>query len=202
MIGAARPGPDPPGRTREAGKREAWKRDGLPNRRHDVVDHVRRDIRTLVSYTTGEQQPGFIKLNTNECAYDPSPRVRAALGAIADESLRLYPDPHARALREMAASRFSVEADQIIAGNGSDDCLTILYRTFLSPGDRVACPWPSYGLYDALAGIQGVEVVHVPYCDRRRAEPARGLTSTGARWYRRHPNTPPHATPVPSWAAG
>jgi histidinol-phosphate aminotransferase len=129
----------------------------------NVADYVRADIRALGGYSTGEQQPGFIKLNTNECAYGPSPRVREALAAIADDSLRLYPDPHSRRLREVAAARFLVRPEQIIAGNGSDDCLTILYRTFLTSGDKVACPWPSYGLYDTLAGIQGARIVHVEY---------------------------------------
>jgi histidinol-phosphate aminotransferase len=157
------------------------KPDGT-HRIEDVAGYVRPDIRALVSYTTGEQQPGSIKLNTNECAYDPSPQVRAALAAIADESLRLYPDPHSRHLREIAASRFSLQPEQIIAGNGSDDCLTILFRTFLTPGDRVACPWPSYGLYDTLAAIQGVDVVHVNYArSATHWNLPEGLVTTGAR---------------------
>lgn len=144
--------------------------------------YVRPGIRALHGYTPGEQQPGFIKLNTNESAVAPSPRVREVLGAVADESLRLYPDPVSKRLREVAAERFGVRAEQILAGNGSDDCLTILYRTFLDPGDRVAFAWPSYGLYDTLAGIQGAVVTRVPY----QREPGRwtlpeALATTGAR---------------------
>jgi len=132
-------------------------------RLNDAVSYVRPGIRALHGYSPGEQQPGFTKLNTNESAIAPSPRVRQVLGAIADESLRLYPDPVSRRLREVAAERFGVKPEQILAGNGSDDCLTILYRTFLDPGDRVAFAWPSYALYDTLAGIQGAEVLRVPY---------------------------------------
>ena len=132
-------------------------------RGRNVVDYVRPAIRALAEYIPGEQQPGFIKLNTNEAAYGPSPRVREVLAGIADESLRLYPDPASRRLREVAATCFGVRPEQIVAGNGSDDCLTILYRTFLSSEDAVACPWPSYGLYETLAGIQGVRIVRVDY---------------------------------------
>src|SRR3569832_234011 len=132
-------------------------------RLNDAVSYVRPGIRALHGYSPGEQQPGFTKLNTTESAIAPSPRVRQVLGAIADESLRLYPDPVSRRLREVAAVRFGVKPEQILAGNGSDDCLTILYRTFLDPGDRVAFAWPSYALYDTLAGIQGAEVLRVPY---------------------------------------
>src|SRR5881394_4156038 len=90
----------------------------------DPLAHVRPAIRALTGYTPGEQHVGFTKLNTNESAIGPSPRVLAVLAGIADESLRLYPDPVSRHLRQVAAARFGVGADQILAGNGSDDCLT------------------------------------------------------------------------------
>jgi histidinol-phosphate aminotransferase len=114
-------------------------------------------------YTPGEQLGGAVKLNTNECAFVPSPRVRAVLAGIADDSLRLYPDPVSRRLREAAAALYGVSPDQVLAGNGSDDCLTILYRAFLSPGDEVRVPWPTYGLYDTLATLQGARFATVPY---------------------------------------
>ena len=114
-------------------------------------------------YTPGEQIGGAVKLNTNESAFGPSPRVRAVLTGIADDSLRLYPDPISRRLREAAATTYGVAVDQILAGNGSDDCLTILYRAFLSPGDEVRIPWPTYGLYDTLATLQGARLSTVPY---------------------------------------
>jgi histidinol-phosphate aminotransferase len=124
---------------------------------------VRPAIRAMRGYTPGEQIPEAIKLNTNEGAYPPSPRVMAALAGVAEDNLRLYPDPVARRLREAAAARYGVAPEQVLAGNGSDDCLTILYRTFLDPGERVACPWPTYGLYEQLSAIQGAKLVKVPY---------------------------------------
>lgn len=155
---------------------------GAGTRSTDPTKHVRADVRALIGYSTGEQRPGFLKLNTNECAYPPSPRVREALVAIADESLRLYPDPTSRRLRELSATRFGVRPDQIIAGNGSDDCLTIAYRTFLAHGDNVCCPWPTYGLYDTLAAIQGANIFHVGYRrGRERWDLPAELGTTGAR---------------------
>jgi histidinol-phosphate aminotransferase len=127
------------------------------------LDLIRSDIRGMRGYTPGEQIGGAIKLNTNESAFGPSSRVRAVLAGIADDSLRLYPDPISRRLRETAAATYGVAAEQILAGNGSDDCLTILYRAFLSPGDEVRIPWPTYGLYDTLATLQGARLSTVPY---------------------------------------
>ena len=133
--------------------------------RDDPVTSIRPDIRALRGYTPGEQVNDAIKLNTNESALPPSPAVLATLGRVAADHLRLYPDPQATALREAAAARYGVRPEQVVAGNGSDDCLTILYRSHTVPGDRIACPWPTYGLYQTLAGIQGVELVTLPYRD-------------------------------------
>ena len=132
-------------------------------KRPSAVDLLRPAIRAMPGYTPGEQISDLVKLNTNEGAFPPSPRVMAALAAISDETLRLYPDPVSARLRATAAARFGVTADQILAGNGSDDCLTILYRGFLEAGDKIACPWPTYGLYDTLASLQGAELVRVAF---------------------------------------
>jgi histidinol-phosphate aminotransferase len=122
----------------------------------------------MPAYTPGEQIADLTKLNTNEGAFPPSPRVRAALAAIADESLRLYPDPTSSGLRAVAAARFGVAPEQVLAGNGSDDCLTIVYRGFLDAGERVVCPWPTYGLYSTLASLQGAELVRLPFVQTGR----------------------------------
>jgi len=135
------------------------------NREHAALRYVRRGILAMAGYVPGEQRNDVIKLNTNESPMPPSPRVRALLHELADEQLRLYPDPLAGPLCRAAAERFACHTDQVLAGNGSDDCLTILFRTHLERGDGVAAPWPTYGLYDTLAAIQGVEMRHVDYRD-------------------------------------
>jgi histidinol-phosphate aminotransferase len=124
---------------------------------------VRPAIRAMRGYTPGEQVADAIKLNTNEGASPPSARAMATLAGLAEDAVRLYPDPVSRRLREAAAARFGVTPQQVLAGNGSDDCLTILFRTFLDAGERVACPWPTYGLYEQLAAIQGAKLVTVPF---------------------------------------
>src|SRR3954454_17702732 len=106
-------------------------------KRPSAVDLLRPAVRAMPGYTPGEQISDLVKLNTNEGAFPPSPRVRAALAAIADESLRLYPDPTSSGLRVVAAARFGVTPEQVLAGNGSDDCLTIVYRGFLDAGERI-----------------------------------------------------------------
>lgn len=121
---------------------------------------LRPNVRALRAYTPGEQITDCLKLNTNESAWPPSPAVAHTLHNYALEALRVYPQPLADDLRQVAASHYDCQASQILAGNGSDDCLTILYRAFCGPGSHIATPWPSYGLYDTLAGIQDIPAEH------------------------------------------
>jgi histidinol-phosphate aminotransferase len=116
-------------------------------------------------YIPGEQPQDkrYIKLNSNENPYPPSPRVLAALQQAIGADLRLYPDPVANRLRDTAAARYGFRRDNILVGNGSDDLLTMLMRTFVDPGDRVAFPTPTYSLYDILVTIQDGVVAPIPY---------------------------------------
>ena len=119
---------------------------------------VRPDIAALAGYVPGEQPQGgkWIKLNTNENPYPPSPAVARALAATAaGRTLAKYPDPLATVFRVRAAEILGVDPDWIICGNGSDDLLTILVRTFVGAGECLRMPYPSYILYRTLAGIQG-----------------------------------------------
>jgi histidinol-phosphate aminotransferase len=114
-------------------------------------------IDRIDGYSPGEQpqDPGWVKLNTNENPYPPSPKVIEAIRTAAEGRLNLYPDPLATKFREAAAPRFGVEPDWLLPANGSDENLTLLLRSFVDPGDLVAYPYPSYILYETLADIQG-----------------------------------------------
>jgi histidinol-phosphate aminotransferase len=121
----------------------------------------------MAPYVPGEQpRPGqrLIKLNTNENPYPPSPTVRRRIReALKSDTLRLYPPPRPLMLIERAAAVFGVTRDMILAGNGCDELLGILFRAVLGRGDTLAYPSPSYTLYHTLATIQEARVRHVPY---------------------------------------
>src|SRR5262245_50497277 len=126
---------------------------------------VRPVVDAMTPYVPGEQPQGggFIKLNTNENPYPPSPQVVAAVRAGVDDDLRLYPDPVANDLRRAAAQVYGVNLENVVAGNGSDELLSMIVRACVGEGGRVAYPTPTYSLYDTLMTIQEGEVVHVPY---------------------------------------
>jgi histidinol-phosphate aminotransferase len=130
----------------------------------DVVGSVRHCIQAMEGYVPGKQLSGgtYIKLNTNENPYPPSPRVLEALRQAVGAELRLYSDPMALRLRETAAELYGCEVDEVIAGNGSDDILTIIFRTFLDAGDVLVTPAPSYTLYKPLSAIQDATFKEIP----------------------------------------
>lgn len=121
-----------------------------------VQAFVRENIVKMGGYVPGEQPQGggYIKLNTNENPYSPSPRVAEAINEVLRRGIQKYPDPLATSFRETAARVLDVDPEWILAGNGSDDILTIVTRAFVGEGDLVRYPYPSYLLYGVLAQLQ------------------------------------------------
>jgi histidinol-phosphate aminotransferase len=149
-------------------------------------------IDRMAGYAPGEQpqQGGFIKLNTNENPYPASPRVAEAIRSALGDRLRLYPDPLATAFREAAARLHAVGPAMILAGNGSDDLLTIVTRAFVAPGDRVLCPTPSYILYRTLVELQNGRAVDAGYTADWGLEPADETLAGLKLAYLANPNSP------------
>jgi histidinol-phosphate aminotransferase len=145
------------------------------------LDFIRPAVRAMAGYTPGEQPQGgsVIKLNTNENPYPPAPGVCAAIAACATGDVRLYPDPQASALRTVAAQRYDLPVDHIIAGNGSDELLSIVMRACINPGDPVVYPVPTYSLYDTLVEIAGAVAIHLPWPEDFSLP--RGLAEAGGR---------------------
>ncbi len=116
-------------------------------------------IDRIDGYVPGEQpqDTGWVKLNTNENPYPPSPKVVQAIQAACTDRLNLYPDPLGLSFRKSAAELFNLDHEWILPANGSDENLTIITRSFADAGDLVAYPYPSYILYETLADIQGAQ---------------------------------------------
>lgn len=159
----------------------------------DLSRFVREDIRRMKGYVPGEQPQGvpILKLNTNENPYGPSPRVLEAIRAAADpERLRKYPDPMGNSFREAAAKVYGVKPGNILCGNGSDDILTILTRTFVPQGGIIASPYPSYLLYETLSELQGATFRRFSYAGNGWELPQGWEGSRPNLAYIANPNSP------------
>ncbi len=120
----------------------------------------RENVRKVIPYVPGEQpnQPGMIKLNTNENPYPPAPGVKKALAEFQADSLRLYPDPGVTKLRDCLAEYYGVNNDQVFIGVGSDDVLAMAFMTFFNSDKPILFPDISYSFYSVWA-----EEFRIPY---------------------------------------
>ena len=113
----------------------------------------------LTPYTPGEQPRDmqYVKLNTNESPFPPSPGVA---GAVAEQCsrLQLYSDPESTALRSKLAEIYGVKPQQILVTNGSDEVLNFAFMAFGSEAAPLAFPDITYGFYPVFA-----ELNHIPY---------------------------------------
>lgn len=125
------------------------------------MSYLRKNIADMAGYVPGFQPPdeaSWIKLNTNENPYPPSPQVIEAIKAATGDDLRKYPDAACRAGREAAAELYGYPVDWVIMANGSDELLNNLIRACVGEGEEVAYLHPSYSYYSTLAAVQGAKI--------------------------------------------
>lgn len=162
---------------------------------HPVNLPVPARVAGLSPYVPGSQPQGsgWIKLNTNESPYPPSPQVAAAIRAeLGDDGsrLRLYPSPASDGLRAAIARLHKLQPSQVIAGNGSDDILNLLIRAFTEGTAGAVIPVPAYSLYPVLLNIQGSTCSEIPFERDMRLPVERIAESTAPICFLTSPNAP------------
>lgn len=137
---------------------------------------VRPAIERMQGYVPGEQpqRGGYVKLNTNENPYPPSPSIAEAVAAEAGR-LALYPEPSSRVLREAVADLYGCRPSQVMAANGSDEMLRIVCQACVREGDVVVSFRPTYTLYATLSDIQGGVHREIPWAEGFRLPELTGL---------------------------
>lgn len=118
-----------------------------------------RAYEALTPYTPGEQPRDmqYIKLNTNESPFPPSPAVLNAVSGEV-EKLRLYSDPECTALVQKMAEIYGVKENQILMTNGSDEILNFAFMAFADEEHPLAFADITYGFYSVFAKLH-----HIPY---------------------------------------
>ncbi len=130
----------------------------MSHRTFSASDVARPHIPGLTPYTPGKQPsgPGWVKLNTNENPYPPSPSVEAAIRREAEcGGLRLYPEPRSTELRAALGRHHGLAEENVCVGNGSDDILNLLVRVFCNDRNGAVLTVPGYSLYPVLIAIRG-----------------------------------------------
>src|ERR1700709_2548065 len=118
----------------------------------------------LRPYVPGEQprMVELVKLNTNENPLGPSPRVMEAIRGEATDTLRLYPDPQATALRAALATYHRVRPEQVFVGNGSDEVLAHAFAALLKHDAPLLFPDITYSFYPVYCRLFGIAYETVP----------------------------------------
>lgn len=165
-----------------------------------VLQSVRQAVREMHGYTPGEQPKQgrkIVKLNTNENPYPVPEVITEAVQECLAQGLRKYPEPSSWPVRNAAAKAYGLHEDQILIGNGSDDILTIILRTFINEGDVVTTAAPTYSLYGTLTQLQGGRYQPVPWGEDMSL-PIDALVATKAKvTFVVRPNSPTgHAVPL------
>jgi histidinol-phosphate aminotransferase len=120
---------------------------------------IRENIKKLTPYSSARDEfsgEAKVFLDANE----------NSLGSPLTKWYNRYPDPHQKAIKEKLAIVKGIGAEHIFLGNGSDECIDLLFRSFCEPGkdNVIICP-PTYGMYEVSANINDVEIRKAPLLD-------------------------------------
>ena len=101
-----------------------------------------------------------IRVDANESPFLPSEKMKKDMEkAFSGVAFNRYPDSEASLLKEAYAKIYGIESDCVVAGNGSDELISVITATFLSPGDKVLVVLPDFSMYEFYAKISGADVV-------------------------------------------
>ena len=123
-----------------------------------------KEASRLAPYTPGEQPQDqqYVKLNTNESPFPPSPKVVKAISRAELLKLNLYSDPTCGQLVEAIAKRYELQPENVIAGNGSDEILAFAFRAFCGEDKPLAYADITYGFYKSQVALFGLESKVIP----------------------------------------
>ena len=158
----------------------------------------RPDYAALARYAP-DRRPVLVDLSDNTNLWGAHPAALEALHAADAQSLARYPVLYADALREAAATRFGVRADQVTTGCGSDDVLDSVWRAVAECGGTVRWPGPTFSMVEPFTRMNGRIPSEIPWADAFD-DPARLLEGDPVLVYVCRPNNPTGHTTAPGWA--
>lgn len=146
---------------------------GAPPRNRPAPTPPRSDLEEIWPYVPGRHRTeiarqygvtDILKLASNENPLGPSPRAMAALHAALDDA-SYYPDSQARTLRAAIAARTDLTPDHVVLGSGSVECIDLVARAYLRPGDKAIVGFPSFPRFSIACQVVGADITVVPHRD-------------------------------------
>lgn len=137
------------------------------------MNYLSKKAQAIIPYQPGEQPQNkqFIKINTNENPYPPSPRVQERIRQCTETDFRLYPDPDSQQLKAAIAEREGLKPTQVFCSNGSDEVLAFCYPAFFNPHRPILFPDITYSFYPVYADLFSIDYRTVPLDDNLMIRP-------------------------------
>ena len=156
-----------------------------------MTAYLSKKFTGVETYVPGEQprDRSYIKLNTNESPFAPSPAVLAAISAAEVSSLNLYPDPDARAAAAAISGAYGLQPENILLGNGSDELLAFAFQAYCDGDTPAVYADITYGFYSVYARIYGAESKIIPLDDNFNINPSDYYGAAGTIFIA-NPNSP------------
>ena len=163
----------------------------------------RPDYRDLARYEP-DRRPVAVDLSDNTNLWGPNPAADRAVREVAETQLTRYPSAYADRLREAVAHRFSVPAECVTTGCGSDDVLDSAFRAVAGPGGRVSFLRPTFSMVSSLARMNGMRVSALDWnpWEGPPPDPTELLREDPDLVYVCSPNNPTGSTPWRAWTQG
>jgi len=128
------------------------------------MNFLTKKAKELIPYIPGEQPKDgkYIKLNTNENPYPPSPKAINSIKSANFDNLRLYPDPESTNLRKEYAQLLGLQSDNIFVGNGSDEVLATAFQAFYMGKTNILMPNITYSFYPVYCSLYNIKAKEIP----------------------------------------
>lgn len=127
----------------------------------DVEKLLRRTVVGMGRPWYPGPDPGFLRMDANTNLVGRNPAIERALARLSSYDLNQYPSCLSDELRAALAREHGLEADEVLVGDGSDEVLDVVCKTFVNPGDVVACPTPSFVMYAFFGKLHFAQVAEV-----------------------------------------
>lgn len=149
---------------------------------------VRSTVRDIPLYYNPKEKA--VRMDTSINVLGTNPCVREVLAKSMDLDLNQYPTPYSDGLRQALAQRYGLNEDNFVVGNGSDEALDIVFKSFMEPGETVVAPYPSYVLHGFFVKINGGRFATVDLMPGFQLDPDAMLAAKGKIIILCTPNNP------------
>lgn len=149
---------------------------------------IRSTVRDIPLYYNPKVKA--VRMDTSTNVLGTNPIVKEVMVQSAELDLNQYPSPYSDGLRQALAARYDLSEDNFVVGNGSDEALDIIFKSFLEPGETVVAPYPSYVLHGFFVKINGGRIRTVDLRPGFQLDPDGMLAAKGKIIILSTPNNP------------